>query len=437
VIGAGPAGLSCAYYLAIEGYQVTVFEKEKMLGGMLTMGLPSFRLDRDVINAEIDVLRQLGIKFRMGVEVGKYLTIDQLRKEGYKAFYFAVGAQKSRKLGIEGEDLPGVIGGIDFLRDLNLGKKISLDGPVAVIGVAIDVARTAVRSGAESVDIYSLESREEMPAWEDELAEALEEGVKLNPSWGPKAILHKNGKVTGLELKKCTSVFDKDGMFKPTFDEKTTKTVKAKTILVAIGQAIDWGNLIEDTACNLTETNTIKVADSLQSDEPDIFAGGDAVTGPKLAIDAIAAGKHAAISMHRYLRGDHLMLGREGEFFFKAIDKKDLNFSGYDRIPRERAIQIDAEIRAKSFADMSAGLTEEQVRKETERCLGCGAAVVDPNKCMGCGICTVHCKFDAIKLKRVRDDAAPENALQYIQDSMKYRIARAARIEAKKAQQQG
>ncbi len=437
VIGAGPSGLSCAYYLAVEGYQVTVFEKEKMLGGMLTMGIPSFRLGRDTINAEIDVLRQLGVKFRTGVDVGKFLTIEQLRNEGYKAFFFAIGAQNSRKLGLEGEDLPGVIAGIEFMRDINLGKGVTLSGPVAVIGggnVAIDVARTAVRAGAASVDLYSLESREEMPAWEDELAEAIEEGVRLNPSWGPKAILRNNGNVTGLELKKCTSVFDENRRFRPTFDENTTKTVEAATILVAIGQAIDWGGLLANTTCQLTPTDTIKVAESLQTDEPDIFAGGDAVTGPKIAIDAIAAGKHAALSIHRYLRGDNLMLGREGEFRFKAINKDDLDFSGYDRIPRQRAAQVNPAERAKSFAEMSVGFTEEQMRKETERCLGCGMAVVDPKKCMGCGVCTVHCKFGAISLVRVRDDAAPETALQYIQDSMDYRLARAARIEAKKDQ---
>ncbi len=436
VVGAGPSGLSCAYYLAIEGYKVTVFEKEKMLGGMLTMGIPPFRLGRDTINAEIDVLRQLGVKFRTGVEVGKFLTMEQLRNEGYKAFYFAIGAQNSRKLGLEGEDLPGVIAGIDFLRDINLDKGMTLSGPVAVIGggnVAIDVARTAIRAGASSVDMYSLESREEMPAWEDELAEAIEEGIKLNPSWGPKAILQKDGKVTGLELKKCTSVFDENRNFKPTFDENTTKTVEATTILVAIGQSINWGGLMAGTGCKLTDTRTIKVADSLQTDEPDIFAGGDAVTGPKIVIDAIAAGKHAAVSIHRYLRGDALMLGREGEFRFKAINKKDLDFSGYDRIPRQRTANLDPAARTKTFAETSLGFTEEQVRKEAERCLGCGVSVVDPKKCMGCGICTVHCQFGAIKLERVRDEAAPETALQYIQDSMNYRNARAERIEAKKA----
>ncbi|MEN6440369.1 MAG: FAD-dependent oxidoreductase, partial [Syntrophobacter sp.] len=279
----------------------------------------------------------------------------------------------------------------------------------------------------------SLESREEMPAWEDELAEALEEGVKLNPSWGPRAILQKDGKVTGIELKKCTSVFDKDGRFRPTFDENTTRAVEATTVLVAIGQAIEWGGLTADTACELTNTNTIKVAESLQTNEPDIFAGGDAVTGPKVAIEAIAAGKHAAVSIHRYLRGDNLMLGREGEFKFKAINKNDLDFSGYDRIPRQRAAQVGPEARAKSFADTSVGITEEQVRKEAERCLGCGVSVVDPKKCMGCGICTAHCQFGAIKLVRVRDEAAPETALQYIQDLINYRDERAARIEAKKA----
>jgi NADPH-dependent glutamate synthase beta subunit-like oxidoreductase len=437
VIGAGPSGLSCAYYLAIEGYKVTVFEKEKMLGGMLTLGIPSFRVGRDTINAEIDVLRQLGIKFRTGVEVGKFLTIDQLRKEGYKAFYFAIGAQNSRKLGLEGENLPGVIGGIDFLRDINLGKEVNLDGPVVVIGggnVAVDVARTAVRAGAASVDLYSLESREEMPAWEDELAEAMEEGIKLNPSWGPKAILQKDGKVTGIEFKKCTSVFDPDGRFKPTFDENTTKTVEATAILVSIGQGLKWESLLADTACKLTNINTVKVAESLQTDEPDIFAGGDAVTGPKIVIDAIAGGKHAAVSIHRFLRGDNLMLGREGEFKFKAINKKDLDFSGYDRIPRQRAISVDPAARTKSFSDLTAGLTEEQVRKETQRCLGCGVSVVNPEKCMGCGICTVHCQFDAIKLVRVRDDVPPATPLDFIQESVKYRSDRAARLEAKKTE---
>ncbi|HML31853.1 FAD-dependent oxidoreductase [Sporomusa sphaeroides] len=435
VIGAGPSGLSAAFYLAIQGYKVTVYEKEKKLGGMLTLGIPEFRLDRDTINAEIEVLEKLGVQFITGVEVGKFKTLEQLRAEGFKAFYFAIGAQNSKKLGIEGENLPGVLAGIDFLRDLNLGKKIPLSGPVVVIGggnVAIDVARTAVRAGAASVNLFSLESREEMPAWEDELAEAVEEGVVLNPSWGPKAIIQKDGKVTGIEMKKCTAVFDKDGQFSPAFDENTTQKVEAATILVAIGQSIDWGGLTKNTACKLTKGNTMQVHDlSLQTNEPDIFAGGDAVTGPSLAIDAIAAGKQAAISIHRYLRGDNLTQGREAKFV--SIDKEKVDVAGYDRLPRQHTGKAQPTARAKSFEDLTATFTEAQVLKETKRCLGCGQAIVNPNKCMGCGVCAVNCDFDAIHMKRVRDIPPAATPLEYMEKTLKYREERAARLAAKKA----
>jgi NADPH-dependent glutamate synthase beta subunit-like oxidoreductase len=204
VIGSGPAGLSCAYYLAVEGYEVTVFEKEKILGGMLTLGIPAFRLDRDVINAEIDVLKELGIEFKTGIEVGKDTTVHKLREQGFKAFYIAIGAQKGATLGIEGEDLDDVINGVDFLRSINLDNTPKLDGPVIVVGggnVAIDVARTAVRAGASSVNLYCLESVEEMPALREEQDEAKEEGIVLNNCWGPKRILSENGKVTGVEFK--------------------------------------------------------------------------------------------------------------------------------------------------------------------------------------------------------------------------------------------
>ncbi|HML31854.1 FAD-dependent oxidoreductase [Sporomusa sphaeroides] len=435
VVGAGPSGLSCAYYLALRGFKVTVFEKEQMLGGMLTMGIPEFRLGRATVNAEIEVLKEIGIEFRMGVEVGRFLTIDQLRAEGYKAFYLAIGAQNSRKLGIAGENLPGVISGIDFLRDLNLGKELDLNGPVVVIGggnVAIDVARTAVRAGAASVNLFSLESREEMPAWEDELAEAVAEGIILNPSWGPKAIIQKDGKVTGIELKKCTAVFDKDGKFKPVFDENTTKKVEAVTVIVAIGQSINWGKLTNNTACKLTNTNTMQVDElTLQTGEPDIFAGGDAVTGPKLAIDAIAAGKQAAISIYRFVRGDNLTVRRKAKF--KAIDKDQLDYSGYDRTPRQRAAEVDPKKKIKTFDNLTQNLTFAQAKAEAERCLGCGQAIVNEYKCMGCGVCTVHCDFDAIKLERVRDEVPPQSGLEFIEVTTKYRNERRERIEAKKA----
>ena len=250
VVGAGPAGLSCAYYLAIDGYKVTVFEKQKALGGMLTLGIPSFRLEKDVVNAEIEILKDLGVEFKTGVDVGKDVSLKDLRSQGFKAFYIAIGAQTGRKLGIDGEDAEGVITGIDFLRNVNLGEDIRLKGIVIVIGggnVAIDVARAATRVGAEKVDMYCLESRKEMPALDEEIKEATDEGITINNSWGPKRILTENGRVTGVELKKCVSVFDENKRFNPKYDENDTKIVKADYVLTSVGQGIDWGNLIADS----------------------------------------------------------------------------------------------------------------------------------------------------------------------------------------------
>ncbi len=395
VIGAGPAGLTCAYYLAVEGYKVTVYEKQSMLGGMLTMGIPPFRLARDVIEAEIDIIRQLGVEFRTGVNIGKDITIPQLRQEGYKAFFIAVGAQLSKDMGIEGEEAEGVIQAIDFLRDVNLGKKVALGNKVVVVGggnVAIDVARTALREGASEVALFCLESRDEMPAWKEELEEAIEEGVKINPSWGVKRILQKDGKVSGIEVMKCTSYFDAEKHIHPTFDEKTIRTEPADSILVYIGQSTEWSC---SSTCQLAAFGTIQVdLMTLQSADPDIFAGGDAVTGPKIVIDAIAAGKEAAISIHRYLQGRNLKLGREREY--RAIGPAESG--GFDRIPRQQAPHITPQERIKCSGEYQQGLTEEQVRKETERCLGCGVVILDEDKCMGCGVCVVQCKFEALKM---------------------------------------
>ena len=243
VIGGGPSGLSCAYYLAVDGYKVTVFEKENVLGGMLTLGIPSFRLEKNVINAEIDILRELGVEFKTGVEVGKTISLDELRKQDYKAFYIAIGAASGRKIGIENEDADGVLVGVDFLRDVNLGKDIKFDGKIVVIGggnVAIDVARTATRVGSSSVELFCLENPEEMPALAEELEEALIEDVVINNSWGPKRILVKNGKVVGVEFIKCLSVFDENGKFNPVYDEANIKKVEADKVLLSVGQAIEW-----------------------------------------------------------------------------------------------------------------------------------------------------------------------------------------------------
>jgi NADPH-dependent glutamate synthase beta subunit-like oxidoreductase/NAD-dependent dihydropyrimidine dehydrogenase PreA subunit len=407
VVGAGPAGLSCAYFLAIDGYKVTVFEKQKALGGMLTLGIPSFRLEKDVVNAEIEILKDLDVEFKTGVEVGKDVSLKDLRSQGYKAFYIAIGAQTGRKLGIDGEDGEGVITGVDFLRNVNLGEDIRLKGIVIVIGggnVAIDVARAATRVGAAKVDMYCLESRKEMPALDEEIEEATDEGITINNSWGPKRILTENGRVTGVELKKCVSVFDENKRFNPKYDENDTKTVKADYVLTSVGQGIDWGSLIADSKIELNPNKTIKAdPETYQTGEPDIFAGGDALTGPKFAIDAIAVGKEGAISIHRFVQpGQSLTMGRTKRAY-RAFDKENVDLEGYDRLPRQKACDEDGNTCKDNFKDLRGTFTEEQLKKETERCLSCGAVVVDEDLCVGCGMCTTKCKFDAIKLVKKYD----------------------------------
>lgn len=406
IVGGGPAGLSCAFFLAIDGYKVTVFEKQNVLGGMLTLGIPSFRLEKDVVNAEIEILRELGVTFQTGVEVGKDVTIKELREQGYKAFYLAIGAQGGRQLGIEGEEASGVITGVDFVRDVNLGKVSPLHGKVVVIGggnVAIDVARNATRVGAETVNLYCLENRLEMPALDEECTEAEEEGIILNNSWGPKRILTKNGKVVGVEFIRCKSVFDNDHRFSPVYDENETMIVDADYVLVSVGQSIEWGELVAGTKVKLNPNKTIEADPfTYQTAEEDIFAGGDSLTGPRFAIDAIAAGKQAAISIHRFVQpGQNLIYGRDRRAY-QSLDKSNIDFDGYDRMPRQKA-EHDYSRATDVFADTRVTFTEEQMKKETQRCLGCGATVVDEFMCVGCGQCTTKCKFDAIKLVRVYD----------------------------------
>ncbi|EPF31875.1 hypothetical protein HMPREF9194_02230 [Treponema maltophilum ATCC 51939] len=409
VIGSGPAGLSCAYYLAEDGYKVTVFEKLSKPGGMLTVGIPSFRLEKNVVEAEIDILKEMGVVFKTNTEVGKDVSLDDLRKQGFKAFYLAIGAQGGRKLGLENEDAKGVIAGVEFLRDVNLGKKSALHGKVIVIGggnVAIDVARTAVREGAESVAMYCLEARNEMPALDEEIEEALEEDIVINNSWGPKRIISKDGKVTGIELKKCVSVFDKDKKFNPQYDENETITVDADFVLLSVGQSIDWGGLLTDSAVVLNRNNTAQ-ADSFtyQTAQSDVFVGGDAYTGPKFAIDAIAAGKQAAISIHRFVQpGQSLTYGRDRREYV-ALDKQNIVVESYDTTRRQLAGH-NAKNR-KTFKDTRETFTEEQIKKETERCLGCGAVQVDQYMCVGCGQCTTKCRFDAISLVKKYNNFAP------------------------------
>ena len=406
VIGAGPAGMSCAYYLAVKGYPVTVFEKEKELGGMLTLGIPSFRLDKAVVKAEIDILKELGVEFKTGVEVGKDVTLDALRADGYKAFYLGIGASKGSAIGCKGEELAGVYTGIDFLRAVNLGEKPELGKHVAVIGggnVAIDVARSAARLGAESVTVVYRRSEDEMPAAEDEVAEAKAEGVRFMFLAAPAEILGE-GKAEQLKLELMElGEADAKGRRKPVGTGKF-ETIPATAVISAIGQKIDLSGIADFK----TEKNgtVIVTMPSYQTSIPDVFAGGDVVTGPKFAIDAIAAGKEASISIHRYVHpGQTQNLGRDNRDY-KALDTSTVAVSigSFDTAPRQKAPEAPSAEALKTFRDLRGTLSEEQMKKEAARCLGCGCAVIDEDLCIGCGVCTTKCKFDAIRLEKTMDN---------------------------------
>ena len=409
IIGAGPAGLSCAYYLAEKGYKPTVFEKNEKPGGMLRYGVPSFKLEKDVIDAEIDIIRQLGVEIKCGVEVGKDVTLDELRSQGYKAFYIAIGCQGGRKANIPGEDAEGVMTAVDFLRTVGGDESYPVRGKAVVVGggnVAIDVARTAVRCSAESVKMFCLEPRDKMPASEEEIEDAAADGVTLDCGWGPKEVRVENGKVTGVVFKKCVSVWDAEGRFNPAYDENDTMTVDCDRVFLSIGQSIIWGDLLKGSRVKLGRGQGAE-ADKLtyQTAQPDIFVGGDVYTGPKFAIDAIAAGKEAAVSLHRFVQPDtSLTIGRNRREFIELDKKNALIDLNYDTAPRQKPGYNEALRR--TFRDGRETFTEEQVKAETARCLGCGASVVDPNKCIGCGLCTTKCGFDAIHLHRERPECS-------------------------------
>ena len=390
IIGAGPAGLSCAYYLARMGYvNVTVFDRNKEPGGMLVMGIPSYRLDRKALKGEIETLKKMGVKFKMNTEVGKDVTIDKLRSQGYKGFYVAIGAQKSSKLNVPGEDLTGVFGGVDFLREVNLGNKPALGKKCAVIGggnVAMDVCRTAVRLGADTYVIYR-RSEQEMPADKEEVAEAIEEGVKFRYLNAPVEIEGASGKVTGLKVEIMElGEPDEKGRRAPVGTGKF-ETIKVNSVIAAVGQAIDWGEL--DVGALKTGKKGTAEADAItyQTAQDDIFVGGDVYTGPKFAIDAIAAGREGAESLHRFVQdGQSLTISRNLREFYE-LDKNNIVLTPdcFDT-PARQPILHDKK-KAKSFQHDRLTFTEEQVKAEASRCLGCG-------------LCTTKCMFDAIHLHR-------------------------------------
>lgn len=426
IIGAGPAGLSCAYYLALTGYKPTIFEKNEEPGGMLRYGIPSYKLEKDLLAAEIDVIRKLGVEIRCGVEIGKDITIEELREQGYKGFYVAIGCQRGRKPGITGENAKGTYAAVDFLREAGAKESFALEGDVVVVGggnVAIDAARISSRCVDAKISMFCLEQRENMPASKEEIAEALEEGIELNCGWGPKEVLEEDGKVAGVVFKKCIRVLDEQGRFSPEYDEEQTVTIPCKHVIFSVGQAIEWGNMLDNLDLK-RRSNGGALADKLtyQTSEPDIFVGGDVYTGPRFAIDAIAAGREGAISLHRYVHENcTLTIGRNRRDFVE-LDKNNISVESYDTSKRQIPAKADEKAQAATFRDLSHSLTEEQVKAETSRCLSCGASVVDPNKCIGCGVCTTKCVFDAIHLHREIPGAsvmrASEDKLKYILPNM-------------------
>lgn len=373
-------------------------------------GIPNFRLEKDVVQAEIDILKELGVEFRCGIEVGTDVTIPELKEQGFKAFYLAIGLQSGGKLGIPGGDAEGVQAGIDFIRKVNLDGTGTLKGKVVVIGggnIGCDVARAAVRCGADSVDMYCLESYDEMPCGPEDRGETERDGVTIHAGWGQTEIVTENGKCKAIKFVKCLSVKNEEGRFDPKFDKSQEIVADADVVLYCIGQKIQWKDMLKGTKAEFNRNGTVIVDPvTYETAEDGVFAGGDAVTGQKFVIDAIAAGKEGAVSIHRYVRPHTtLTIGRNRREFIE-LNKKDIKVDeeSFDNTPRQRPGYNDA--LRKTFSDDRTGFTEEQIKKETARCLGCGASIVDTNRCLGCGVCTTRCAFDAIHLYRENPDCS-------------------------------
>jgi NADPH-dependent glutamate synthase beta subunit-like oxidoreductase/ferredoxin len=447
VIGSGPAGLSAAYHMAMLGHQVTIFEQLPFAGGMMAVGMPAFRMPRDVLAAEIKAIEDIGVKVQTGVTFGKDVTLDSLRADGYQAFFLATGLHLSRKLDVEGEDVPGVLKGVEFLRDVALGRPVPIGKKVIVIGggnVAIDVARTALRMGAEDVLVVCLETQEEMPASDSEIEEAREEGVAIVNCFGPKRFLEKDGKLAGIEFTFCSCVFDEKGAFCPRYDDTKLRVIEADTAIVAIGQAADLSFADKEgvsvTAKRYLEADPV----TLQTPIEGVFAGGDVFLGPLTVTDAIATGQQAAIAIDCYLRGEPLPTRKLREVpqrptLDSAVREKIRRFS------RSEPANLPVDQRLRSFDEVASVLSEELAIKEALRCLHCylgarvdrekcvsclscvricplgiptagskGEVTIDPVACQACGMCAVECPVQAIHMDL---DPHPEIARQ-IEDAL-------------------
>jgi NADH-quinone oxidoreductase subunit F len=403
IVGGGPSGLSAAYFLAAKGYLVTVFEKLPLAGGMLRYGIPAYRLPREILDKEIEAIKDLGIEIKTHVTFGKEITLDSLRNDGFRAFYMAIGLQNSRQLGIQGEDLKGVFQGIEFLRAIELGSPMGLGKRVIVVGggnAAIDVARTVKRLGSEQVQLVCLEKWDEMPAWDEEIHEAIDEGIDLHNSWGPERFIGKKGKFQAVLLKRCTSVFDEKGRFRPTYDESVQTTLEADNIILAIGQEADL-DFAEEEGMEISLGGGIEAnRDTGETNLPGVFAGGDVVHGPRIAIDAIAAGKRAAVSIDCYLRGEKSLdtpcvPEPRGEMDFlptPLLEKMELK--------RFESRKLGVEQREGNFRQVDLGLSDEMALNEAKRCLRC-------DRCHGDGLCQFVCTelgINALRLAKSKDD---------------------------------
>jgi heterodisulfide reductase subunit A-like polyferredoxin len=391
IIGSGPAGLTCAYFLAIEGYEVTVFEKHEVLGGMLRIGIPEYRLPRDIIDAEIETIKELGVVFKTGVDIGVDVTIGQLREQGYKAFFMGIGSQECKVLGIEGEDYGGVVPGVDYLRTVNLGELVPLGDRVAVIGggnVAMDAVRTALRNGSSKPFIIYRRSEAEMPASPEEIAECRDEGIEIMTLTNPVRVMAQNGKVTAIEcIKMELGEPDKSGRRRPEPVAGSQFTIEVDAVVPAIGQESDWACLTDECACTLNDWGTMNVDPvTLQTDDADIFAGGDAVTGPATVVEAIEAGKQAAISMDRFIRGVDLAENRE--LHYEAVT--DVPLEGRPRIARNKMRHMAVNKRIDSFEEVQLGYGEKLAKAEGARCLACGL-------CSECYRCVDACLAGAVE----------------------------------------
>ena len=376
VIGAGPAGLSAAYFLAIKGYPVTVFERLPVAGGMMAVGIPAYRLPGNILSEEIKTIVDMGVKIKTSMTFGKDITIDSLKKEGFKAFFIAVGLHVSRGLNVEGEKLEGIIHGIDFLKDVSLKGKISIGKRTVVIGggnVAIDVALTALRSGAKEVKIVCLEAFDEMPAWEYEIKDALDEGISILNKWGPRHFIGENSKVKSVEFKRCTAVFDEEGRFNPKYDESELMALEADTVLLSIGQACDMSFSEGLPDLDVSPMGpSVKDPITLETNIPGLFVGGDASYGPRSIVEAIASGKEAAISTDRYLRGKDIKAGRSQKWNSIEFEPQKVKLAS-----RQQMQRCSVAGRRNSFKEINLGFNEQQARLEAERCLRiCGTQMV-------------------------------------------------------------